>query len=127
MVEEADLEHISVYYDDDGMDEWRWEGNLSIKLDEPPFDQLRYEIESPDGDKEITDDFDTVYGSYSEREIVRDLVHSAFDSSGMYIDEVEDGADNEFYLRMTPDGFGDEDSSEGLDAVSYTHLTLPTK
>jgi hypothetical protein len=115
VVEEADLEHISVYYDDDGMDEWRWEGNLSIKLDEPPFDQLRYEIESPDGDKEITDDFDTVYGSYSEREMVRDLVHSAFDSSGMYIDEVEDGADNEFYLRMTPDGFGDEDSSEGLD------------
>ncbi len=115
VVEEADLEHISVYYDDGGMDEWTWEGNLSIKLDEPPFDQLRYEIESPDGDKEITDDFDTVYGSYSEREIVRDLVHSAFDSSGMYIDEVEDGADNEFYLRMTPDGFGDEDSREGLD------------
>ena len=115
IVEEADLQHISIYYDDYGEDSWSWEGNLSIKMDEAPFDQLRYEIESPDGDKEITDDFDTVYGSYSEREIVRDLVHSAFDSSGMYIDEVQDEADNEFYLRLTPDGFGDEDPREGLD------------
>ena len=118
IVEDADLQHISIYYDDYGGAEesWSWEGNLSIKMDEAPFDQLRYEIEDVEtGEKEITDDFDTVYGSYSEREMVRDLVHSAFDSSGMYIDEVQDEADNEFYLRMTPDGFGDEDAREGLD------------
>ena len=116
IVEDADLQHISIYYDDYGEDSWSWEGNLSIKMDEAPFDQLRYEIEDVEtGEKEITDDFDTVYGSYSEREMVRDLVHSAFDSSGMYIDEVQDEADNEFYLRMTPDGFGDEDPGEGLD------------
>jgi len=116
MVEDADLEHISIYYDDYGGAEesWSWEGNLSVKLDEPPFDQLRYEIEDVEtGEKELTDDFEEAYGSYSDREIVRDLIQSAFDSAGMYIDEVEDGSDYEFYLRMNPDY--DEDPREGVD------------
>ena len=113
MVEDTDLEHISVYYDDYGDDEWNWEGNLSVRLDEAPFDQLRYEVENVDGSKELTDDFEEAYGAYSDREIVRDLIQSAFDSAGMYIDEVQDGNDYEFYLRMTPDY--DESPREGLD------------
>ena len=113
MVEDADLEHISVYYDEDGMDNWIWEGNLSVQLNEPPFDQLRYEVENVDGSKELTDDFEEAYGAYSDREMVRDLIQSAFDSAGMYIDEVQDGSDYEFYLRMTPDY--DEAPTEGLE------------
>ena len=115
MVEDADLEHISVYYDDSyGDDEWTWEGNLSVRLDEAPFDQLRYEVEDlQTGEKELTDDFEEAYGAYSDREIVRDLIQSAFDSAGMYIDEVKDGNDYEFYLRMTPDY--DESPREGLE------------
>ncbi len=116
MVEDAGLEHIDVTYDDDfygGDYEWRWEGNLSVQLDDAPFDQLRYEIESPDGEKEITDDFAEAYGRYDDREMVRDLIQSAFDSAGMYIDEVVDQGDYEFYMRMTPDY--DEQPSEGLD------------
>ena len=114
MVEDADLEHISVYYDDDGMDEWRWEGNLSVQLDDAPFDQLRYEVEDlQTGEKELTDDFSVAFGRYDDREMVRDLIQSAFDSAGMYIDEVEDAGDYEFYMRMTPDY--DESPREGLD------------
>jgi len=117
MVEDADLEHISVYYDDDGMGEWSWEGNLSVQLNEPPFDQLRYEVEDlQTGEKELTDDFEEAYGRYDDREMVRDLIQSAFDSAGMYIDELEDGSDYEFYLRMTPDY--DESPREGLDGFT---------
>ncbi len=114
MVEDADLEHISVYYDEDGMDNWTWEGNLSVQLDDAPFDQLRYEVEDlQTGEKELTDDFEEAYGRYDDREMVRDLIQSAFDSAGMYIDEVQDGGDYEFYLRMTPDY--DESPREGLE------------
>jgi len=115
MVEDADLEHISVYYDEDyGDGDWTWEGNLSVKLDEPPFDQLRYEIEDlQTGEKEITDDFEEAFGKYSDREMVRDLIQSSFDSAGMYIDEVNDEGSYEFYMRMTPDY--DEAPGEGLD------------
>ena len=114
MVEDADLEHISVYYDEDGMDNWNWEGNLSVQLDDAPFDQLRYEVEDlQTGEKEITDDFEEAYGRYDDREMVRDLIQSAFDSAGMYIDEVTDDDSYVFYLRMTPDY--DEDPREGLD------------
>ena len=114
MIEDADLEHISVYYDEDyGDGDWTWEGNLSVQLNEPPFDQLRYEVEHADGEKELTDDFEEAYGRYDDREMVRDLIQSAFDSAGMYIDEVQDGSDYEFYLRMTPDY--DESPSEGLE------------
>jgi hypothetical protein len=59
MVADADLEHIDVTYDegyDDG--NWIWEGNLSVHLDEAPFNQLRYEVEHTDGEKELTDDFE---------------------------------------------------------------------
>ena len=116
MVEDAGLEHIDVTYDDDfyGEDyEWRWEGNLSVDLSDPPFDQLRYEVENVDGSKELTDDFEEAYGRYDDREMVRDLVQSAFDSAGMYIDEVTDDDSYVFYLRMEPDY--SEGPSEGLD------------
>jgi hypothetical protein len=113
MVEDADLEHISVYYDEDGMDNWTWEGNLSVQLDDAPFDQLRYEVENVDGSKELTDDFEEAYGRYDDREMVRDLIQSSFDSAGMYIDEVQDGGDYEFYLRFQPDY--DESPREGLE------------
>jgi hypothetical protein len=113
MVEDAGLEHIDVTYDDDYEGNWIWEGNLSVQLDDAPFDQLRYEVESPDGDKEITDDFEEAYGRYDDREMVKDLIQSAFDSAGMYIDEVTDDDSYVFYLRMTPDY--DEDPREGLD------------
>jgi len=111
---DADLEHISVYYDegyDDG--NWTWEGNLSVDLSEPPFSELRYEVEHADGEKELTDDFEEAYGAYDDREMVRDLIQSAFDSAGMYIDEVQDGGDYEFYMRMTPDY--DEHAEHGLE------------
>lgn len=113
MVEDAGLEHIDVTYDDDYEGNWIWEGNLSVQLDDAPFDQLRYEVESPDGDKEITDDFEEAYGRYDDREMVRDLIQSAFDSAGMYIDEVTDDDSYVFYLSMRPDY--DEQPSEGLD------------
>jgi len=116
MVEDAGLEHIDVTYDEEDYGDgyqWRWEGNLSVQLDDAPFDQLRYEIESPDGEKEITDDFEEAYGRYDDREMVRDLIQSAFDSAGMYIDEIQDDDSYTFYLSMRPDY--DEQPSEGLD------------
>ena len=116
MVADADFQHINVTYDEDDYGDgyqWRWEGNLSVHLDEAPFNQLRYEIESPDGEKEITDDFEEAYGRYDDREMVRDLIQSAFDSSGMYIDELTDDDNSTFYLQMTPDY--DEGPGEGLD------------
>jgi hypothetical protein len=116
MVEDAGLEHIDVTYDEEDYGDgyqWRWEGNLSVQLDDAPFDQLRYEVESPDGDKEITDDFEEAYGRYDDREMVRDLIQSAFDSAGMYIDEIQDDDSYTFYLSMRPDY--DEQPSEGLD------------
>ena len=113
MVEDAGLEHIDVTYDDDYDGNWTWEGNLSVQLDDAPFDQLRYEVENVDGSKEITDDFEEAYGKYDDREMVRDLIQSAFDSAGMYVDEVQDGSDYEFYLRFQPDY--DESPREGLE------------
>ena len=113
MVEDAGLEHIDVTYDDDYDGNWTWEGNLSVQLDDAPFDQLRYEVENVDGSKEITDDFEEAYGRYDDREMVRDLVQSAFDSAGMYIDEVQDDDSYTFYLNMRPDY--DEGPGEGLD------------
>ena len=116
MVADADFQHIDVTYDEDDYGDgyqWRWEGGLSVHLDEAPFDQLRYEIESPDGEKEIVDDFEEAYGRYDDREMVRDLIQSAFDSSGMYIDELTDDDSYTFYLSMRPDY--DEDPREGLD------------
>ena len=117
MVEDADLQHIDVTYDDDFYGEnyeWRWEGNLSVDLSDAPFDQLRYEVEDlQTGEKEITDDFEEAYGRYDDREMVRDLIQSAFDSAGMYIDEVTDDDSYTFYLRMEPDY--SEGPSEGLD------------
>jgi len=111
---DADLHHIDVTYDDDYDDNWTWEANLSVNLSDPPFNQLRYEIEDlQTGEKEITDDFEEAYGQYDDREMVRDLIQSAFDSSGMYIDELTDDGDSVFYLRMTPDY--DEHSEHGLD------------
>ena len=111
----SDLEHIDVTYDegyDDG--NWTWEGNLSVDLSEPPFSELRYEIEDlQTGEKELTDDFEEAFGRYDDREMVRDLIQSSFDSAGMYIDEVIDGGDSVFYLRMTPDY--DEHAEHGLD------------
>jgi hypothetical protein len=117
MVEDADLEHIDVTYDEEDYGDgyqWRWEGNLSVQLDDAPFDELRYEVEDlQTGEKELTDDFEEAYGRYDDREMVRDLIQSAFDSAGMYIDEVTDDDSYVFYLRMTPDY--DEDPREGLD------------
>jgi hypothetical protein len=113
MVEDAGLEHIDVTYDDDYDGNWTWEGNLSVHLDGTPFDQLRYEVENVDGSKEITDDFEDAFGKYDDREMVRDLIQSSFDSSGMYIDELIDGDGSIFYLRMSPDY--DEGPGEGLD------------
>jgi hypothetical protein len=116
MVEDAGLEHIDVTYDEDDYGDgyqWRWEGNLSVHLDEAPFNQLRYEVEHTDGEKEITDDFEEAYGKYDDREMVRDLIQSSFDSAGMYIDELTDDGDSTFYLQMTPDY--DEGPGEGLD------------
>jgi hypothetical protein len=114
MVEDADLEHIDVTYDDYDGDNWTWEGNLSVQLDDAPFDQLRYEVEDlQTGEKEITDDFEEAYGRYDDREMVRDLIQSSFDSAGMYIDEIQDDGSYVFYLSMRPDY--DEDPREGLD------------
>jgi hypothetical protein len=113
MVEDAGLEHIDVTYDDDYEGNWTWEGNLSVHLDGAPFDQLRYEVENVDGSKEITDDFEDAYGRYDDREMVRDLIQSSFDSAGMYIDEVQDDDGSIFYLRIEPDY--DEGPGEGLD------------
>jgi len=111
----SDLEHIDVTYDegyDDG--NWTWEGNLSVDLSEPPFSELRYEIEDLEtGEKELTDDFEEAFGRYDDREMVRDLIQSSFDSAGMYIDEIQDDGDSIFYLRMTPDY--DEHAEYGLD------------
>ena len=119
MVEDAGLEHIDVTYDEEDYGDgyaWRWEADVSVQLDDAPFDQLRYEVESPDGEKEITDDFEEAYSRYDDREMVRDLIQSAFDSAGMYIDEVTDDDSYVFYLRMTPDY--DEDPREGLDGFT---------
>jgi hypothetical protein len=119
MVEDAGLEHIDVTYDEEDYGDgyaWRWEADVSVQLDDAPFDQLRYEVESPDGEKEITDDFEEAYSRYDDREMVRDLIQSAFDSAGMYIDEVTDDDRYTFYLRMTPDY--DEDPREGLDGFT---------
>ena len=114
MVEDAGLEHIDVTYDDDYEGNWTWEGNLSVHLDGAPFDQLRYEVEDlQTGEKEITDDFEDAYGRYDDREMVRDLIQSSFDSAGMYIDEVQDDDGSIFYLRIEPDY--DEGPGEGLD------------
>jgi hypothetical protein len=117
MVEDAGLEHIDVTYDEEDYGDgytWRWEGNLSVQLDDAPFDQLRYEVEDlQTGEKELTDDFEEAYGRYDDREMVRDLIQSSFDSAGMYIDELTDDGDSVFYLRMQPDY--DEQPSEGLD------------
>jgi len=116
IVADADLEHINVTYDEEDYGDgyaWRWEADVSVHLDEAPFNQLRYEVENVDGSKEITDDFEEAYGKYDDREMVRDLIQSAFDSSGMYIDELTDDDGATFYLRMTPDY--DEGPGEGLD------------
>ena len=117
IVEDSDLEHIDVTYDEEDYGDgytWRWEGNLSVQLDDAPFDQLRYEVEDlQTGEKEITDDFEEAFGRYDDREMVRDLIQSSFDSAGMYIDEINDEGSYEFYLRMTPDY--DEDPREGVD------------
>jgi hypothetical protein len=116
MVEDAELDHINVTYDEDYEDEWQWEGSVTVQLDDAPFDQLRYEVESPEGEKYITDDFEEAYGKYDDREMVRDLIQSAFDSSGMYIDDIQDDDSYVFYMRMTPDH--SEDPRNGLDGFS---------
>ena len=116
LVADAELEHVGVYYDEYDGGEWQWEGNVSIDLTDAPFDQLRYEVENQAGEKEITDDFEEAFDNYDSREMVRDLVRSAFDSAGMYIDEVEDDGDSGFQMRMTPDY--DEGPTEGLEGFS---------
>jgi len=117
LVDDANFEHIGIYYDEYDGGEWNWEGNVSIDLTDAPFDQLRYEVAGVEGGEDwITDDFEEAFGQYDDREMVRDLVRSAFDSAGMYIDEVEDDGDSGFQMRMTPDY--DEGPSEGLDGFS---------
>ena len=98
MVEDAGLEHIDVTYDEEDYGDgytWRWEGNLSVQLDDAPFDELRYEVEDlQTGEKELTDDFEEAYGRYDDREMVRDLIQSAFDSAGTGRDSRNRGGDS---------------------------------
>jgi hypothetical protein len=79
-------------------------------MEDSPFNLLQYtnfdfDEDEPESDENFKyGDYDDVYGGYSDDEDdIMETIRSAFDSAGIYIDQVEKLDTGNFHLTMEPD------------------------
>jgi len=118
ILQNAGLQHIEVYYDEDWGGEWSWQAYVTINMNESPFNLLQYKNPDFDPNEEESDDnfkygnYDDVYGTYSDEEAIEEIIANVL-GSNIYFDDISNESAGEFIIRIDPDDR--ESPREGLE------------
>ena len=118
ILQNAGLQHIDVYYDEEWDGEWTWHASFGFDMEESPFNLLQYKNPAFDPDEEESDDnfkygdYDDVYGSYSDEGEIEEIIANVLNSN-IYFDDIDNSGTGEFSIQINPDD--SEMPREGLE------------